>query len=382
MKNCPLALLLLATGSLALMACSSSDDTGTATEPEETKHPGAPPETPEPPETAEAPGEACNIDTGFDGDDNCIAPPAADEGFQIHVGPTDYDDPDDVSRFLLMPGTETVECWHTTTGNDHDIYTRQRRYRMRPGSHHLILKEANGAAPAEEGWGDCPDGLSGSFGGSQNSVTDSGFGDIAPEDAGYASLIEANTHTAAEVHYFNAIEDPVLREVWVNIYEADPDTVTDTWRGVSLIGLNGLRVKPGATENIRYSSVNTLENRRIAGMVGHVHSHTTRMSVWHVSGEDRQLVYELYDWAEPKGIAFNTLTKNPKPDATTLTEGGYSGLLNLAVGDRIEWECEVSNDLEFDLVFANEALTAEMCIVFGRTVESAWSDIPQRVYEE
>jgi hypothetical protein len=41
--------------------------------------------------------DECGLDTGYAGDENCILPPPPDKGFQLHVGPDDYDDPDAAS---------------------------------------------------------------------------------------------------------------------------------------------------------------------------------------------------------------------------------------------------------------------------------------------
>jgi hypothetical protein len=352
-----------------LAGCSSADDPTDPNDQSETTD-----ETPEPGGPAGNGPDPCGVDSNFDGDEVCILPPEEGTGFQLHVGPTDYDDPDDVARFLMPPDKESVDCWFQKTPNDHDVYQRQSQYRMRPGTHHLILKNGE---PSEDGWGACPDFLSGAIGGSQNSITDRGYKDIAPEDEGYASVIPANHQVGAELHYFNATEGSILREVWVNFYEADPSTVTGTWKSIALVGANGLVIPAKEEKTIRYGVENDLEGRRLATVVGHVHAHTVRFSAWKVGADSsEELIYELYDWAEPLGMSFNSITTNPRPDEATLTEGGHSGILTLAAGDRIEWECEVHNDLEIDLVFNNEALTAEMCILFGSTPQPTWFALP------
>jgi hypothetical protein len=45
----------------------------------------------------------------------------------------------------------------------------------------------------------------------------------------------------------------------------------------------------------------------------------------------------------------------------------------------MEFECEVVNDLDITLRFANEALTAEMCILFGSTPQDSWQCLPPRM---
>jgi hypothetical protein len=49
----------------------------------------------------------CDIHTKFDGDDLCIKPPPADQGFQVRVGPTNYDDPDELAKYVIDAGAET-----------------------------------------------------------------------------------------------------------------------------------------------------------------------------------------------------------------------------------------------------------------------------------
>ena len=130
------------------LACGSTDDPssaeGAATGSGQGSDAGS-----EPPTTT-AGQSPCNLDTGYDGDELCILPPDPSEGFQLHVGPEDYDDPDQVDAFLLESGQETVECWYEKTANTEDIYNHQRRYRMRPGSHHLLLKNAQDQGPSHE----------------------------------------------------------------------------------------------------------------------------------------------------------------------------------------------------------------------------------------
>jgi hypothetical protein len=35
----------------------------------------------------------CGLDTDYDGDEYCILPPPPDQGFQLHIGPSNYDNP-------------------------------------------------------------------------------------------------------------------------------------------------------------------------------------------------------------------------------------------------------------------------------------------------
>jgi hypothetical protein len=50
------------------------------------------------------------IDSGFAGDELCIEPPATDQGYQLHFGPSDYSDPKELAEYTLAPGAEEVKC--------------------------------------------------------------------------------------------------------------------------------------------------------------------------------------------------------------------------------------------------------------------------------
>jgi hypothetical protein len=69
---------------------------------------------------AAPPANVCGLNTKFSGDGNCILPPEETKGFQVHVGPSDYDNPD--SKWLVPPGGEVVECYHTYSPNAAPIY--------------------------------------------------------------------------------------------------------------------------------------------------------------------------------------------------------------------------------------------------------------------
>ncbi|HEX4474677.1 MAG TPA: hypothetical protein VH142_06345, partial [Polyangiaceae bacterium] len=76
--------------------------------------------------------------TPYPGNAACIAAPSAAEGFQLHYGPTDPDDPTEVAKYLLQPGQEIVNCYAEKTPNTTDVLSIGYQFHMRPGSHHLI----------------------------------------------------------------------------------------------------------------------------------------------------------------------------------------------------------------------------------------------------
>src|SRR5687767_5543383 len=40
------------------------------------------------------PSGGCSLNTGYPGDDQCILPPPPDKGFQVHIGPSNYANPE------------------------------------------------------------------------------------------------------------------------------------------------------------------------------------------------------------------------------------------------------------------------------------------------
>src|SRR5262249_4817810 len=131
------------------------------------------------------PAPACGNTNGqYAGDQYCILPPPPDQGFQIHYGPDDYDDPMDVEQYLLQPGDETNIFVPTTSGNATDVFYYKRQYRMRPGSHHLIISEGSGSG------GFAAAGRR--LGGSQNPSKDNPEGPAAPENAGIGIPLKAD----------------------------------------------------------------------------------------------------------------------------------------------------------------------------------------------
>jgi len=110
-------------------------------------------------------------------------------------------------------------------------------------------------------------------------------------------------------------------------------------------------------------------------MYGHDHAHATRFSIWRERGGERKLVYEDFDWFDPTSFAYNSVTDNPQPDRDLLLPGASSGILDVQTDDVVYWECEVVNDSEVYLPYRNEALTGEMCNIFGDGIGGArWGD--------
>jgi hypothetical protein len=356
-------------------ACGSGDgeepDRGLgASTPEE---PGAEPVDGEPSGPG-APGGVCGTESGFPGDEFCLPPPEPSEGVQLWVGPADYDDPEAVAPYLLAAGREDVVCFNAAPVQGGFYYLRQSN-RMRSGSHHMLinLKSAEGRAsgPVLDD-GDCQGfaGVVGTVPGSQMPVVDFAMDGFGAEDAGLARWYPEGVIPTFQMHYVNTGSEPVMREGWINLYYKDEADVEVRLNSVFLVGDISVNIPPGTRQTTPLTFVPTLEEpTRIFELTGHSHAHNERFTAWRNRGTpDEVLLYESYDWAEPDVLRYNTVVENAPPDPVALRDGGHSGLLFIEPGDTLDFECEVNNTSDQALRFANEAYTAEMCLLAGSYV--------------
>lgn len=317
------------------------------------------------------PGGTCNLHSGFLGDDLCIPPPKAGEGIQLHVGPASYDDPDALAPYLLAAGDENVACFLTPIPESGFYYLHQQN-RMRPSSHHMLINVETGTGLVAGPTTLCDISSSqGSIPGSQTPSRDFPS-DLGPEDQGLARFLPTSTMASFQLHYVNLSTEPVLREAWVNLYK-DTDTITQHLQSVFLVGDLAANIPPQSrqTTTLEYAPPVTTSTR-IFELNAHMHAHSETFTVWLEHGGQEDLIYESFNWNDPKELTFNTVVQNQPPNTTSKTDGGSSGLLYLAPGDKLKWACDVNNTTDLALHFANEAHTAEMCLLAGAYI----SDTP------
>lgn len=320
----------------------------------------------------------CNLHTRFDGDELCMAAPPADKGFQVHVGPTDYDDTDELAKYVIEAGAETNDYYFTKSTNSDAIYFYKRNYRMRPRSHHLIVSQVQ--ADHADGWN--TPAVSGApatgagagidvgrrLGGSQNELKDNPLGGVVPpENEGIGMPLDPHVQLSVNLHHFNSEDHAILREAWVNFWYVDGSTVTREAKEMFAVGGFAMAIKPGEHKTLHYTC-DVQEDGRVLTMYGHRHAHNVRFSSWRTRGGQQDLVYEGFDWKEPMVLEFSSLITNPVPDDTSKKEGGWNGELDLKKGDVLEWECEVDNNGTKTLNFTNETVDGEMCILVGDTI--------------
>jgi hypothetical protein len=264
------------------------------------------------------------------------------------------------------------------TPNKEDRYYFEQQYRMRPGSHHMIISTSSNTTQPE-GWAPCGSSIINAIGGTQHVIEDFPTNlVVADEDKGLGRTIAAATPLDIQLHFFNTTDNPTLRETWVNFLYKDASTVTDK---IGMLGAFApVNVAPhtqavtGGTCNASDAiSPASPDGVRIVSLFGHAHWHNERFVVYQDKADGTSgVVYDSYAGAEAPTYVFNSLIQNPVPDPTARQSGAISGDFFLAPTDKLRFECDITNDLNTSLVSTNEAFTGEMCILFGSIVGSGF----------
>jgi hypothetical protein len=316
----------------------------------------------------------CDLKTQFPGDESCIPAPPADQGMQIHIGPTDYDDPDQIAKFVMHPGEESSECYVVETPNDQKVYYQTWTLSGRSGTHHIITNlfddtlETGGfkACASEFGGSTGPMRLGTAPGASKPYMP---RGVVAPEYEHVGKTIPAHAHWQSDMHYYNFTDHDILREFWVNIYYVKAEDITqeaDQIVGFGGLGWNRMPIAPQTDKVYSYSCPIKGEGS-ILSLLGHYHAHGTRFtaSIKRVSGQVDK-VFEMYSYLEPAIFEYNSVIDNPAfSDAAA---GATSGVLNVHDGDALLWDCHIVNDSDVGLTYTNAVKTGEMCNVWGTSV--------------
>lgn len=322
--------------------------------------------------------EPCRgIHSGYDGDEYCRAAPDPSTGFQIHVGPEDYSNPDAVSKYLAKPGDETNWAEVVQTPNDEIAFWDGYYSYMRPGSHHFILfgmpagsAPPTGTGPTMNGGG--AESAVGALGGeflAGATVTVQDAMPHVPEDQGSASEVPPKSNYAVNLHFINNTDHDLIQEIWVNFHYIPEDEIVHWHRAITWYGGYGMNIPPGTAYTLQGGATcappANASNVRIIGVTGHVHANTNEYSASMVRDGQTTLLFQDFDWHDPLEFRYNTKADNGTPDATAKTPGGYSGVLEVQPTDRFSWECQGFNKSNVNLTFSNRVYDGEMCNVFG-----------------
>jgi hypothetical protein len=307
----------------------------------------------------------CGIHSGYPGDEECLLPPPPDKGFQVHVGPSSYENPE--LEFVLEPGEEISTYFTATSGNAEDRYFFYRQYRMRPSAHHVILSTPNGSEVDV-----------GRRIGTANASQDFPSGGvIAPEDRGVGLPLSARSPITIDFHAINATTSPMLREIWVNFWYRDPGVVTEVANQWFEVGSVAFKIQPREATTLGPYTCIVEGAGRLLWLYGHRHANNVRFTVWRVRGSQRDVIYDAYDWDDPLLLEYSSQVQNPAPDPVRGIEGGWSGILDLEAGDRIEWACDVVNQNDEVIGFTNQTYRGEMCVVDAEAVGATCRELDQ-----
>jgi hypothetical protein len=303
--------------------------------------------------------DECGLNTKYDGDEYCILPPPPDKGFQLHIGPSNYDNPE--PEYLLEPGQEDTSGFSGVSSNTTPIYFYYRQFRMRPGAHHNII-----TTTADE---EMRFGMGSRIGTTNHLAEDSPkHGVIAPENEGVGIPLAPNSPIGVSLHSINVTERPQLREMWVNFWYRDPELVKEPVEQLFAGGDPSFEIQPGEDTVLGPYRCEATGSGRMLWFYGHRHANNVRFSAWRIRGGVRELFYEAYDWEEPLVLEFSSTVTNATPDRGRQIEGGWSGILDIEAGDQLEWECHVVNKTDAALRFSNNTYTGEMCIIDAELV--------------
>jgi len=380
------AIRVLAIGSVGLLgACGSVDDDESSDDMEAEIEVG-----PEHPLCSDgAPGaegcidewgaHLCPVDTGYPGDDLALCGPVNGNGVLFHYGPKDYDDPDEIAKYLLEAGGEDENCIYVQTPNTETIFTGDFHGRMRPGSHHLIVTVVSEAGPDLVMNEPVPCAQSDAVGsrwlvGSQDPQIDVSAGGSAKVDPpqpgdpdyGAATVIPANAILRIDLHYLNPTDEEVLREAWVWM-ERVPEEEVEVQIDLLTWFQGSISIPPMSTGVQTSVARCRVPSDRYLGLVtGHFHENGTRFTVWHEpQGQEPKKIYETFNWEDPGNAAFVDRIDNPVMDDLAVGEwGAESGYLQLKEGDYVNFQCEFDNPGETEVGLGDQGKD-QMCNVFG-----------------
>ena len=306
--------------------------------------------------------------TNYAGDENCVLPPPAELGTQLHVGPDSYDKP---GAFELPAGREVTEYYNLNASTTDAHYYYRVNWRMRPGGHHMLISMPS--QDLTEGWTQFGDmgsefgGAAKSFGGAQRTVVDRPQGtlEVPAENVGLGQQLPAHQQFSFNLHSINSSSKSMLREVWLNVWYIADAEVTKPMQTFAATGNPAdMSIPAHRAVKLEYRCAASGDTR-IISMYGHYHAHGEHFSVTLKRGGMEMPVYDSFNWEDIPVYQFDSISMNPAADVTNKTDGALTGQLMLHAGDELHFRCEVNNTSDQTLRFANEAVTGEMCIMFA-----------------
>lgn len=320
----------------------------------------------------------CRVDTGWPGDELAMCEREEGDGFILHYGPDDYDDPAQIEKYTLAGGGEEENCIYVKTPNTEDLYVDQFHARMRPGSHHLIVTVVDNPDPDLElnepficNQADA-NGMRWVLG-SQDpriDVAAAGGPGISPAaegdpDFGAATMIPANSVLRIDMHYLNTSDAEILREAWISVNSVPKEEVKVNVDMITFIqaGIDVPPMSTGYTTGIARCTAPT--DRYIGLITGHFHENGTRFSIWHEPADGEQVkIYETFNWEDPGNASYTDRHENPAMDDPAGDWGAESGYVLIKAGEVVTFQCEFDNPGD-TAVGLGDAGKDQMCNAFG-----------------
>ena len=227
----------------------------------------------------------------------------------------------------MEPGEEITNYYFVNAPNAEQHYYYRTNWRMRTGSHHMIITVMNDRA---DGWSATGDiggagGGSRSFGGAQRPDQDrpSGTLAISPENQDLGERLDAKQQFSFNLHHFNLTNGPIVREVWVNVWYKPQSEVKREIDGISIFGNPADLNIPNGEHRYLHYRCDVPGNTRIMTLNGHRHAWTDRFGVWLIrAGTTEEVpVYESFDYNDMPTYQYDSVTQNPVPNRGTETDG-------------------------------------------------------------
>jgi hypothetical protein len=336
-----------------------------------------------------------DFETPFPGDEYCILPPPPELGFQLGVHPggntgywdkmwagdySFYEDTSLTGEYVVLAGDEKLQNYLVDfQGPTEERYYYRRYFRGRYGSHHGTVTFTG--APVTEGWQDNADrSIGSSLVTVQNAYTDipQNTLDVSPEEKGIGLKLPVNSGLNMNLHHFNSTDAPMLRENWINAWYMPKEAVTRQVQGVLIAAPVNFPIGMVLDSE---GSATAFSETHVLSLWGHRHAWTTRFHAWVVRADgSEELVYDSHDWYDMPTFSYNSVAKNPEPGKGL--DGASTGPLVLQPGDEMHFNCHVETTQEradeigvslptAPITWANEARTAEMCLLNGETTGGA-----------
>jgi hypothetical protein len=276
-----------------------------------------------------------------------LAPPAAGQGYQLHV-----------DSFGVKANFERELFVYRPLGNPADIFVRRIQTAMRPLSHHFVLYSIDQTmAP---GW-PCtpqanvirdirnPDGSMNLLNmipmachvfiaGAMSPTLDYSF------PTGVALQLPPSFSVDMNVHYVNRTSAEVPGEAYANLYTVPASQVTKVAHSLNMSNTS-ISLPAGKQTTIEKTFL-VSQTTTVFMLTSHMHQLGTRFQIKIVGGSrDGELVYESVDWEHPAQTSF----------ATPIVLEKGQGLKSV-----ITWNNTTSRTVTFGL-----QSTDEMGIIFG-----------------